>query len=384
LRATVTARRLRVVRPRRPARLLGRAALLLAVPAALNTTDLRSQEIGTDKLVIEHHPESEEIVFALGPIDLPAHTSHHALDQLPVQEGVIPFDMTIDAYQAEAVDRNGDPVPQIVIHHMNLLDPTDRELFLPIMRRVLAASHETPPVSVPELVLGVPFEGGDRFLFLTMLHNPTDTSYEGVMIRLVMNYNVSETTPLYRMFPFHLDVMFPVGYKAFDLPPGETMKSWQGSPAIAGAIVGMGGHLHSYATRLELSDVTEGRVLWRFEPPRTEDGHIDEVPVQLHLGHGLGFPIQPSHTYRVSVTYFNPTGDTIREGGMGSVAGGFIPYDWRAWPRANPGDPIYAEDFREVLVSNRMGGMDPESATHEHEPPERHQHEDDGGGRDQR
>lgn len=88
--------------------------------------------------------------------------SHHRLAQMPVQEGRIPFDMTVDAYHVEAVDRFGNRVPQVVIHHFNLLDPTDRELFLPIMRRVFAASHETPPVRVAEVLLGVPFEEGDR------------------------------------------------------------------------------------------------------------------------------------------------------------------------------------------------------------------------------
>lgn len=359
------------------------SSVMLAVPlAVLAATGLAAQELGSEFLAVEHYPEREEIVFSLGPIDLPARTSHHALEQLPVQEGIIPFDMTVDAYHAEAVDRDGRPVPQDVIHHLNLLDPTDRELFLPIMRRVFAASHETPPVSVPELLLGVPFEGGDRFWFLAMLHNPTSRSYEGVRVRLVMNYNRSGTTPLYRMYPFHLDVMFPLGYKAFDLPPGETIRSWEGSPAIAGAIVGMGGHLHRHATRLELRDLTEGHLLWVFEPPRTPDGSVEEVPALLHRGHGLGFPIQPSHTYRVSVTYYNPTRDTIRDGGMGSVAGAIIPYDWRAWPRADPGDPIYAEDYRNVLVSNEMGGMDTEPSGHDHRPEAEDRsdgvHDDDG------
>lgn len=344
-----------------------RSLALAGLLALLAVTGLSAQELGSEFLTIEHDPASEEIVFSLGPIDLPAHTSHHALEQLPVQEGIIPFDMTVDAYHAEAIDVDGNPVPQAVIHHLNLLAPSDRELFLPIMRRVFAASHETPPVRVPELLLGVPFESGDRFWLLAMLHNPTDTSYKDVHVRLVMDYNRSRRTPLYRMYPFHLDVMFPLGYKAFDLPPGETVRSWQGRPAIAGAVVGMGGHLHRYATRLELADVTEGRVLWRFTPEQTEGGRVQEVPVLLHRGHGLGFPIQPSHTYRVSVTYHNPTPDTIREGGMGSVAGAIIPYDWRAWPRADPRDSVYAEDYRNVLVSNRMGGMDPDPSGDGHD-----------------
>ena len=226
-----------------------------------------------------------------------------------------------------------------------------QELFLPIMRRVLAASHDTPPVSVPEALLGVPLEEGDRFLVLTMLHNPTDRGYEGVHVRLVTNYNRSSLTPVYRMFPFHVDVMFPLGSKAFDLPPGWSEKHWDGSPAIAGGIVGMGGHLHAYAERLELIDLTEDRVIWRFEPDPGPEGHIEEVPVLRPRGRGVGFPILPSHRYRVKVTYFNPTDETIVDGGMGSVAGALIPYDSEAWPESEPTDPIYAADYANVVVS---------------------------------
>ncbi len=237
-----------------------------AAPPRAPAQDHSAGTPGSECLAIEHHPERKELVLVLGPIDLAAHSSHHAVKQLPVQEGLIPFDMTVNGYRVEAVDRHGRRVPQDVIHHINLLDPTDRELFLPIMRRVLAASHETPPVKVPDLLLGVPLEGGDRFLLLTMLHNPTAESFEGVTVRLVLNYNRSRTTPLYRVYPFHVDVMVPLGSKAFDLPPGRSVRRWDGSPTVAGGIVGMGGHLHAYARRLEFIDLTEDRVLWRYEP----------------------------------------------------------------------------------------------------------------------
>ena len=94
-------------------------------------------------------PERKELAVILGPIDLPARSSHH-MAQLPVQEGVIPFDLTIRGYRTHIIDGDGEPVPRVVLHHMNLLDPGRRELFLPIMLRVLAASHETRPVSFPD------------------------------------------------------------------------------------------------------------------------------------------------------------------------------------------------------------------------------------------
>ncbi|MFQ5747013.1 MAG: hypothetical protein ACE5HF_07310 [Gemmatimonadota bacterium] len=320
-------------------------------------------------LSVRDHPDREKLVLALGPIDLPAHSTHHSLKQLPVQQGTVPFDLTIDGYRVEAVDRDGRPVPQVVIHHLNLLDPTRRELFLPIMRRVLAASHETPPVKVPEVFFGIPLTGGAPFLLLTMLHNPTDVSYEGVEVRLIVNYSRSRVVPLYRVFPFHMDVMFPLGSKAFDLPPGRFSKSWEGSPAIGGGIIGIGGHLHRYATELKLEDVTTGRVLYRVEPELGEDGHIAEVPVRRYRGRGIGLHIEPSHVYRVTATYVNPTDSVLPEGGMGSVAGAFIADDAARWPWADASNPIFARDYENVLTSTTMKDMEMpghDGADHDH------------------
>lgn len=306
-------------------------------------------------LAIEDHPERRELVLSFGPIDLPAHTSHHALRQLPIQTGRIPFNLTLRGYRVDAIDKDGRPVPQAVIHHFNLLDPERRELFLPIMRRVLAASHETKPQSLPGWLFGLPLVSGDRFLLLAMLHNPTDRTYEGVHVRLIVQYERRERLPLYRFYPFHIDVMFPVGSKAFDLPPGKSSKSWEGSPAIAAGIIGLGGHLHKYATGLVLEDLTDGRTLYRIRPRLDADGEIDEVPVQFYSGKGLGALIYPSHTYRVTATYYNPTGRPIPDGGMGSVAGVVIPL--KEWPRAEFEDAIYAADYRAVLTSLSMGAM---------------------------
>ena len=324
---------------------------------------LSDGEDASDYLTITDDPGAKRLILSLGPIDLPAGTSHHALRQLPVQHGTVPFDFTIRGFRAEVVDAGGRAVPQVVIHHLNLLDPTSRELFLPIMRRVLALSHDTKPVRVPGWLFGIPMRGGDPFIALTMLHNPTDRSYEGVTVRLILEYERSERFPLYTLYPFHIDVMFPVGIKAFDLPPGRSTRSVEASPAVAGGIIGMGGHLHRYATSLALEDVTDGRVLYRIVPEVTPDGHIEEVPILRHRGKGLGALIYPDHVYRVTVTYFNPTRETILDGGMASIAGGFVPLE--EWPAADPSHPLYAEDYEAVMHSLDHAEA-AEEETHDH------------------
>jgi hypothetical protein len=336
-----------------------------AAPATDETTqeaEPPEEEIDREAyLTVTDEAENGRFVVALGPVDLPAHTSHHDFEQMPVQMGTIPFDMTINGYWIEAVDKHGNPVPQTIVHHLNLLDPESRELFLPIMQRVLAGSHETKPQQVPGWLLGIPLRGGGKFLALTMLHNPTSESYEGVSVRLVMEYErFDELLPVYRIRPFHLDVAFPVGSSAFDLPPGRSSKSYEASPAVAGGIIGIGGHVHKYATRLELRDVTTGKVLYEIEPKIGPDGEIEEVPVHRYRGRGIGLLIHPDHLYRVTVEYDNPTGETIPDGGMGSIAGAMIPLG--EWPLADPTDPLFIADYEDVLTSLQHGG----SGMHDH------------------
>ena len=310
----------------------------------------------TEHIRIIDDPDRRELTIILGPIDLPARSSHH-MEQLPVQEGTVPYDLTVRSYRSEIFDGEGRPVPRIVLHHMNLLDPGRRELFLPIMLRVLAASHETPPVSVPGWLFGVPMRGGSTFWALAMLHNPTEQSYEDVSVRLVLGYTRAEHLPLYSMVPFHLDTMFPeTSTKAFDLPPGTTTRSYDASPAVRGLIVGLSGHLHRYATRLKLEDLTSGEVLYDVRPEVDESGHIEEIPVLTHAGRGLGALVEPDHVYRVTAEYYNPTDETIVDGGMGAVAGGFIPLG--SWPAANPRDPLYRADYEWVLASQSQHGGD--------------------------
>ena len=73
--------------------------------------------------------------------------------------------------------------------------------------------------------------------------------------------------------------------------------------------------------------------------------------------HRLGVHIQPSHRYRITVTYDNPTTQTIPEGGMGSVAGLFIPDRGAQWPAVNTADPVYQQDMLELFGPDSGNGM---------------------------
>jgi hypothetical protein len=132
---------------------------------------------------------------------------------------------------------------------------------------------------------------------------------------------------------------------AYDLPPGYSEKSWEGRPAVAGRILGVGGHLHQYGLALRLEDLTAGKVIWEAQPILDEDGNLIGMPVKKFFWR-LGVKVRPDHTYRLTAIYDNPTGEVIPDGAMGALGGVFLPARGAAWPVIDPAHPEYQLDLR--------------------------------------
>jgi hypothetical protein len=299
---------------------------------------------------------TREMTIELSPVDLPANAGHD-IPQPPAAAGVIPVNGYIYGFRTEAVDDAGRSVPPIVIHHFNVMDPADRELFLPISRRLLAAGSETGVIRLPRLLFGARIREGERVLANAMLHNPTNQSYRGVRVRMVVNY-VPERRPwpLFAAFPWQLDVAFPVGDKSFDLPPGRSERSYEGRPSVPGDLVVIGGHMHEFGKSIELSDASTGEVIWHGVPTAAPDGSVGPVPIgKLYRLTRIGAHITPEHRYRVKVVYENPTGGVVSAGGMGVVAGLFIPDRGAPWPAAPTSDSLYRQDLRHFLGIKAAG-----------------------------
>ncbi len=312
-----------------------------------------------------------ELTIELNPADLGATPGQETMLSLPVQQLVIPASGSVYSVRTMVLDSAGNPLPRTFLHHVNLRDPNRRDLFLESALHILAASKETPDLDVPPLVLGLPLERGQRLMATAMLNNPTDTPRHGVRIRLVFGYRLTDgltgsVFPLFRAYPWVLDVRFPLGSPpdgslAFDLPPGKTVQSWESSPAISGYILGLGGHVHDYATELELSDATTGTVLWRQAPVKDAAGHVLTMPItKFYRWNRLGLRIEASHRYRITVRYDNPTGRLLHSAGMGAVAGLFVPDRGQQWPRVDPTNVVYREDLAEAFIPADMRQMDME------------------------
>ncbi len=302
---------------------------------------------GLERTTITKDPQRDELTLELPAVDLPAGT---VVDQA-ASVGEFPVNGSVYALHAEVVDEHGRRLSNDLLHHMNVMDPAERELFLPISRRILASGRETGEIRFPWLLFGAPMRAGERILANAMVHNPTMVSYRGVRVRLVLSY-VPERRPwpFFTVIPWQLDVAFPVGDKSFDLPPGRSERSYEGSPAVAGKVIVISGHMHEYGRTIEFWDATTGKMLWHGEPIPAPGGGPSAVPLsKLYSLTGIGMRITPTHRYRVRVTYENPTGHTITNGGMGVVGGLFMPDRKAVWPATNQSDSLYQHDLRHFM-----------------------------------
>jgi hypothetical protein len=84
----------------------------------------------------------------------------------------------------------------------------------------------------------------------------------------------------------------------------------------------------------------------------------------------MGVKLDPAHTYRVSVVYDNTTGGPIPYGGMGVVAGLFLPAKGAQWPAVDTTNADYITDLGNTLEDgNKVGEIGMMHSHHVHPAP---------------
>lgn len=302
---------------------------------------------------------SSEYVIDIGPISMPANAGHGEIGQPSPRALELPVDGWLRGLAFELVDEKGRQLPRQMLHHLNLIVPDQRELFSQIMLRIGAAGPETRPYALPWF-LGYRVRPGDSLLVTAMLHNPTPQEHQAVTLRVRLEVSppVSWLRPL-AIRPVYLDVMPPAGGHAFDLPPGRSVKSWEGRPAVASRLLAAGGHLHKYGTSLRLEDVSTGKVIWEMRPKLGDGGEVVGMPTRYFVP--LGVPLSPDHRYRLTAEYDNPTGKVLPGGGMGALGGIVLPASGSEWPRVVRSDSVYRHD---VWVTTGPGSSHHGGASH--------------------
>jgi len=323
--------------------------------ASAHSADQPSLPLDRNELVTVRTLADQRVVeFVIGPVELEAGMEHL---RLPIQMAEFPVDGWMHGFEIEMVDSAGEPLPLGLLHHVNFIDPDKRELFSPIARRVMAAGRETATERLPDLI-GYPIADGDRMLIATMFANPLEQDYldANLVVRFFYSAEADGFMQPRDIFPFYMDVMGHVGVKDFPVPPGRTVQSWEGQPAVDGRILAIGGHVHDYATRLALIDVTSGKTLWEVEPDGTPGGHVTGVPSDKFLW-TLGKKIYADHVYRIEVEYDNPLDVAAPDGGMGAIGGAVWVGKDVEWPDFDRTDEDYVADLANTLTApDRLHG----------------------------
>jgi len=333
--------------PRRALAIAGAISVLGSAPAASHQGLPPGCRLAPQRyLRVSDSPDAHELVVEVGPVDVPAHSLAPHQRDLTYQLAFVPLTAWIYGFRVAVVDSSGKALPRWLLHHIVTARPANRELFLPVSQRFVGIGIETRELRLPAWLTGAALRRGEPLLVNTMFHNPTDTDYRGVRVRLLFAY--SRTRPLFEISPFNVDVMFPIGSKDFDLPPGRTVRVWEGSPAVAARILVLSGHLHRYAQWAELADLTTGAVIWRMRAVTDPSGGVTRIPIHFPRL-GLGRVIEPAHRYRLTAVYDNPTGRTIPRGGMAKIGGLVVPAHGAHWPSVDTRDSLYRQDLRRLL-----------------------------------
>src|SRR6185369_15350398 len=218
-------------------------SLLVCVSAA---PQLRAQ---APRPLVTVAATSSEIIVDYGPITLSHHASHDG-PSLPAGVFAMPASGWLRGFQLELLDAAGRRLPQRMLHHLNLIAAKKRDLFTHEMLRIAAVGPETKAVTLPRF-LGFEARRGDTLAVELMLHPDDGASTDSVTVRLRLQFTPrSSWLGAISLYPFSAAIGVRGAPNVFDLPPGRSEYYWEGSPAIAGRILGLGGHLHRYGVLL--------------------------------------------------------------------------------------------------------------------------------------
>jgi hypothetical protein len=237
------------------------------------------------------------------------------------------------------------------MHHMIMVNFSRRQLLYAAAERLMGTGTETEDVSVPKTI-GVPMKPGMKLGMYIAWHNDTGEDLEGVHLKLTMLWTPkNQNPPPVNALPIYMDVNLTVGgTNTFDVPPGKFTKAYEFTLPVAGRLLGVGGHMHDYGTRVRLVDVESGKVLTQVVAQRDSAGKLIKVSRKLFGVSGEGLRLKAKHRYRVVGEYDNPTGETLIKGAMASMVGLFVPEDMKRWPAINPRDPTYRRDLASLEV----------------------------------
>ncbi|HXW90959.1 MAG TPA: hypothetical protein VEK33_10480, partial [Terriglobales bacterium] len=268
------------------------------------------------------------ITLREGPINLPANTSHMKMPQPPDLHWTIPMNAWLLAYSPRLVDANGKEVSSPVLHHTAFWNENRVDFLCPNKEEHIfgAGSEMTNWIQVPGY--GYRVQKSDQIRIETMVHNPTGTSYENVFLEVRIPYQEADVPgpPAPKnYYPAWIDVK-SCGDSSYDLKPGENIKQGVVAVNYSGVLLGVGGHMHDYAKRIVLENVSRNQTVAALDAKVDSKGQLLSMPTVTFFDQG-GYKLAAGDALKTSATYFNPTGRVLRNGAMGIIVGYFVPDD---------------------------------------------------------
>jgi hypothetical protein len=311
------------------------------------------------KVSVSIDSSRHELTVTSGPYDLPnmpPMEDHGMMDlgtshDTRLQRFAWPVDGWFRGFRVELVDGEGRRVPPHVMHHMVMVNFSRRQLLYSAAERLMGTGTETEDVSVPKTI-GVPMKPGMQLGMYIAWHNDTGKDLEGVHLKLTMLWTPRNQNPQpVNAMPIYMDVNLTVGgQNTFDVPPGKSTKVYEFTLPVGGRLLGVGGHMHDYGTRVWLEDAQSGKVLTQVVAKRDAQGKLVKVSRKLFGVSGDGLRLKAHRKYRVIGEYDNPTGAMLPKGAMASMVGLFVPDDLADWPAVDPRDPTYRRDLASLEV----------------------------------
>jgi hypothetical protein len=266
------------------------------------------------------------ITLRIGPMNLPANTSHMKMPQPADLVWSIPMTGWLLAYHPRLVDASGNSVPGTVLHHVAFWNENRSDFLCPNKEEHIfgAGGELTDWALIPGF--GYRVEKGDQIRIETMIHNPTSTPYDKAYLEVMIPYlDDASPAPVKNVYPTWIDVN-ACANSSYDLPPGPSKKTASVPVKYAGVLLGVGGHMHDYGQQLTL-EISSAKGPVAVLPAKIDSqGHLLSVPVVTFFQTG-GYSVSAGDKFTVTSAYNNPTGTLLHDGAMGIVVGYFVPQD---------------------------------------------------------
>ena len=267
---------------------------------------------------------SHTITLRIGPMNLPANTSHHKMPQPADLVWSIPLTGWILSYHPRMVDASQNTVPSTVLHHVAFWNENRSDFLCPNREEHIfgAGGEMTDWAQIPGF--GYRVQKGDRIRVETMIHNPTPSSYGAAYLEIEISYldDVSPA-PVKNFYPAWMDAV-SCGHSSYDLPVGSSEKIGTVGVKYDGILLGVGGHMHDYGQQLVLENTTHKETIATLKANTDDNGHLLYMPVVTFYAAG-GQPLAAGDQLKITSTYNNTSGKPLHDGAMGIVVGYFVP-----------------------------------------------------------